>query len=281
MNADTQQERRFTLRLTEAYTITQGKYLHWYRHLLDRLGPIATNEVWRQSFEELADSSFQKIMSGGWVPDATASPEEADSALDSSLARLFPEAISGISAAEAGDLVANTFPLLQMQQHFPDLAVQKALSTYDALHVTHHGLASLVETLLDVYGKAGELMAYDILLSEIALADMPQLSVEVFIAQRQARFEKPPTVPDIHSAGLDVTLVKVGRNEIINHVHACEWARYYRTNHPRVGFLLACSCDDAAYRAMNPRLRLERKSTIMEGGEMCDFRIFATAPLEK
>jgi hypothetical protein len=38
---------------------------------------------------------------------------------------------------------------------------------------------------------------------------------------------------------------------------------------------LSCSCDDAAYRAMNPRLRLQRTSTLMEDGDKCDFRIFA------
>jgi hypothetical protein len=38
---------------------------------------------------------------------------------------------------------------------------------------------------------------------------------------------------------------------------------------------MACSTDETAYRAFNENLRMQRTSTLMEGGEVCDFRIFA------
>jgi predicted ArsR family transcriptional regulator len=38
---------------------------------------------------------------------------------------------------------------------------------------------------------------------------------------------------------------------------------------------MACSTDEAAYKAFNPSLRLQRTETIMEGSDKCDFRIFA------
>ncbi len=60
-------------------------------------------------------------------------------------------------------------------------------------------------------------------------------------------------------------------------VTQCEWARYFRERHPLVGYLMACSTDEAAYRAFNPALRLQRTSTLMEGGQVCDFRIYAAS----
>lgn len=60
----------------------------------------------------------------------------------------------------------------------------------------------------------------------------------------------------------------------------CEWARYFQERHPRVGYLMACSTDETAYRAFNPSLRLQRTQTLMEGGALCDFRIYATESAE-
>ena len=39
--------------------------------------------------------------------------------------------------------------------------------------------------------------------------------------------------------------------------------------------MLACSLDNAAYKSFDPRIRLQRTCTIMEGGEICDFRVYA------
>lgn len=42
---------------------------------------------------------------------------------------------------------------------------------------------------------------------------------------------------------------------------------------------MACSTDEAAYRAFNDSLRLQRTSTLMEGGQVCDFRVRAVDKL--
>jgi len=41
-----------------------------------------------------------------------------------------------------------------------------------------------------------------------------------------------------------------------------------------VGYLVACSTDDAELRAVTDGLWMQRTSTIMEGGKLCDFRIY-------
>jgi len=33
--------------------------------------------------------------------------------------------------------------------------------------------------------------------------------------------------------------------------------------------------DDPVYRSLNERIRLQRTSTLMEGGAACDFRVYA------
>ena len=82
-------------------------------------------------------------------------------------------------------------------------------------------------------------------------------------------------VDPIYTTGVEETLVRATEEEVVLHVEACEWARYFRAYHPRVGYLLACSTDEAAYQAFNPRLRLQRTGTLMEGGTVCDFRVYA------
>jgi predicted hydrocarbon binding protein len=76
---------------------------------------------------------------------------------------------------------------------------------------------------------------------------------------------------------LQVELVSKTAREAVLHVRECEWARYFRERHPQVGYLMACSTDEAAYRAFNPGLRLQRTQTLMEGADFCDFRVHAVA----
>lgn len=77
-----------------------------------------------------------------------------------------------------------------------------------------------------------------------------------------------------HGAGLEYELVRASEREVVIHIHACQWARYFQERHPRVGYLMACCVDEAEYRAANPRIRMQRTQTLMEGGEQCDFRIY-------
>lgn len=98
-------------------------------------------------------------------------------------------------------------------------------------------------------------------------------TVAEFMADLTAR----PQQPDIFTAGLDQEIVRASEREVVLHIKACEWARYYRERHREVGYLMACSTDEIAYRAFNSALRTQRTSTLMEGGSLCDFRIYSAA----
>ena len=72
-------------------------------------------------------------------------------------------------------------------------------------------------------------------------------------------------------------MIRKSDREAVTYVWECEWARYFQERHPRVGYLMACSTDEAAYKAINPSLRLRRTETIMEGSDKCDFMVYAVA----
>ena len=134
------------------------------------------------------------------------------------------------------------------------------------------GLALLTEALLRSRGKQGELIAYDVLREgRIRAAGGKAGSVAEILSDLTAE----PEEATLFTAGLEMETLRVSERELVLHVKECEWARYFRERHPQVGYLLACSTDEVAYRAFNENLRLQRTSTLMEGGEVCDFRIYA------
>jgi L-2-amino-thiazoline-4-carboxylic acid hydrolase len=56
-------------------------------------------------------------------------------------------------------------------------------------------------------------------------------------------------------------------------IHRCLFAELYdRMGIREYGDCLSCSRDDAFLRGFNPRIKLVRTHTIMEGAESCDFR---------
>lgn len=60
----------------------------------------------------------------------------------------------------------------------------------------------------------------------------------------------------------------------------CAYAELYKDLGAREeGFCLSCSRDGAFARGLDPRLRLERRSTIMEGAPRCDFLFLLEDPL--
>jgi hypothetical protein len=78
----------------------------------------------------------------------------------------------------------------------------------------------------------------------------------------------------LFTAGLQIELISKSNRDAVLFVRECEWARYFRERHPGVGYLMACSTDEVAYKAFNSSLRMQRTITLMEGGEMCDFRVY-------
>lgn len=58
-------------------------------------------------------------------------------------------------------------------------------------------------------------------------------------------------------------------------VTCCRYAEMYEANGMKdLGFCLSCNRDAAFAEGFNPRIRLVRTQTIMEGAACCDFRFF-------
>ncbi len=58
------------------------------------------------------------------------------------------------------------------------------------------------------------------------------------------------------------------------HVTRCRYAELYdRLGIKAFGFCLSCNRDASLIRGFNPRMQLLRTQTIMQGAEICDFRI--------
>jgi hypothetical protein len=268
-------ERTFALWLAPEIEYHAWCYLNWLKHLLERLGREETLALWQDAFRAYDGELLLQILATRW--EAVAEDERHDIAqgLFDVLDELFPVAVEGVAAEEARAILRHTPPFREIGQHLLDANVKRQITTYEALHLFRDGLACLAEALIERYGKQGELLAYDALLDEWSPSSEPRTSVEDFMSNRAARFVSEPEEADIFSAGLEVEFVRATDREVVTRVVECEWARYYLERHPSVGYLLACSLDNAAYRSFNDRLRLQRRSTLMEGGPACDFRVYA------
>ncbi len=266
-------ERTFMLALADAFAYHYWYNLLWLKTLLQRLGCEPTLALWEEAFRDYDEALLLQILSSGWRETEEGADVEQD--LSQALDELFPEPVEGVTQDAARTLLENTPPFRQIRQHLPSLNLRRKSTTYEALHLFSDARAYVAEALLDRYGKQGELIAYDAMLEEWPRGPEPRTSVEDFMSNRAARISSPPDEPDLFSAGLEVELVRASEAEVVSRVVECEWARYFRERHPRVGYLLACASDNAAYRSINERLRLQRTSTLMEGGSECDFRVYA------
>lgn len=263
--------RTFPYRLNRL-TFYEG-YLRWLRHLRERLGQENTLALWQRAFTGYDDASLTAILATGWRRVAAGEVEPHQ--VDALLAGCFPPDQTGLSPVTPREIIENTPPIRQIGLLFDGETREKDITAYDALHLRFDGFATLAEALIADYGKQGELIVYDLMAqSRLAAAGGQTGSVAEFIAD----FTAIPAAPSLFSAGLQFEVIHKTDTEAIVHVQACEWARYFRQRHPEVGYLMACSTDEIAYRAFNPCLRLQRRETLMEGGELCDFQIFAVEP---
>lgn len=268
-------ERRFPLRLASEFEYHFWYSLHWLKHLLERLGPEHALALWENTFLEYDEKRLVEILTTGWEESEEKETVEYETLISENLAEVFPSPVEGVSTEEARGIVENTPPFRQIQQYLPTINMKRQSTTYEALHLFRDGLALLAEALLEGYGKQGELIAYETMLDEVPESPEPRVSTKEYMAKRQARFTSEPDEPNMHSAGLEVEFVRGSDTEVVTRVTECEWARYYRERHPRVGYMLACALDNAVYRSFNSRLRLQRTTTLMEGGTECDFRVYA------
>ncbi len=262
-------ERVFALRLAPELKAGVERYAHWLRHLLERLGRQATLAAWAQAAGHREDALLAEILDGGWRADP-AGPVDVAGGLDTAVAVDFACPVEGVTADEARALIEQMPPFPQVRRRLADPNVIREITTYQSLHLSFHGLALLIEALIDRHGKQGELIAYDALSRWVEAHSGEGMAAEDFLKTFNSPFD-PATR---HGAGLDYTLVRASADEVVLHIHGCAWARYYRERHPRVGYLLACSMDETTYRGVNPRIRMQRTTTLMEGGTRCDFRIY-------
>jgi len=57
-------------------------------------------------------------------------------------------------------------------------------------------------------------------------------------------------------------------------IKRCRYAEMYKEmGFAHLGFVLSCARDSAMIEGFNPRMKLTRTKTIMEGSDRCDFRI--------
>lgn len=269
--------RTFPLKLSSWLPASYASHLQWLRHLLERIGQVRALALWQQVCQDYDDELVQCILSTGWNTIDQPDEGEVEERISEICVRFFPVALDGVTMESARKLVELMPPIHQIRQIFPTLQVWKELTAYEALHLRFDGAASLTEVMTRTLGKQGELVAYDILKEErIKKAEGKMGSVAEFLSE----FISEPKEASLFTAGLESQIISVSEKEVVLHVSECEWARYFRERHPQVGYLMACSTDEAAYRTFNEKLRMQRTSTLMEGGAVCDFRIFEVSDVK-
>lgn len=72
---------------------------------------------------------------------------------------------------------------------------------------------------------------------------------------------------------LEVDMLKEDENEVHYNVTRCKYAEMYRKmDLADVGHILSCGRDGTFCTGYNPKIKLDRTQTIMEGKSHCDFR---------
>lgn len=267
-------DRTFEMKLAPVSKLSHLSRLNWLESMLYRLGRETTLSLWRQAFRVPDDGLTAEILSGDWEPYED--DGERLGRFDGMIESRFTKPVEGVSKTEARDLVMMDTGVRLPMETYPTLTVTKNVTTYNALHLRMDGIARLSASMRHHMGKEGELVAYDILReSRIAGARAEgQNKSAAELLQEWAGFATSKE-SNIFTAGQNVELIKATDTEVITHVKACEWARYFSERHPTVAYLVSCSTDDAFMRTMNDNLRMQRTSTIMEGDKVCDFRVYS------
>jgi hypothetical protein len=238
------------------------------------LGRDCAYSAWQAVYQDYDDLILCHILNTGWEDVHRDDEVEIEGKIAKLLERFFSTDIEGVDMSHARQLVEKMPPIHQIKQTFRSLNVRKEITAFDALHLRFDGVAFLVEALIHSYGKQGELITYDLLREERIKAGGGKTgSVAEFIAN----FVAEPEEASLFTAGLGYEIVRSSEVEVALQIKECEWARYFQERHPQVGYLIACSTDEAAYKEFNENLRMQRTMTIMEGGKVCDFRIYTAS----
>jgi hypothetical protein len=264
------QKRLFSFRIN--FVSFYAPYLIWLRHLSERLGLQNTLSIWENAFADYDNTLLMNILSSFWLNKTSDNSDQLEDDANKLVSEFFLTTNPELSSAEVRNIIEETPPIAQIKQFFSANTMEKEISAYDALHLRFDGLACLAESLIEEYGKQGELIVYDLMVEgRLASGKGESGGVEEFIED----FTAKPETPNLFTAGLEIEMISKSNREAIIYVRECEWARYFQERHPQVGYLFACSTDEVAYKAINNSLRMQRTLTIMEGGKKCDFRIYA------
>jgi hypothetical protein len=267
--------RVFSLKLAEFYGEHYRISMRWLAHFLDRMGKDITLALWADAFpHSLQDPLLEEVLAKDWSPVEPGAQIDIAAVTDTILRDIFPEPIQGVDAVQARQLINKMLPFSLMLERDIDWNVMREATSYEAFHMHYHGLALLTETLIDRFGRRGELIAYDANILSCVLDQHKRQPTDEYLLGKYERFKRGYDEPDINTAALDRHLVRGTDKELVWEVRQCEWARYFHQHHPRVGVLLACSKDHAEYGSFNENIRLQLTSTIMEGDAACNFRLY-------
>ena len=265
--------RTYELQLAPAWRRTVDSRLFWLESMLRRLGKDVTLALWHEAFRAPDDGLMAAILAAGW--EASSDQVHAPARIDELVEARFAPPAEGVSTTQAHALVMMDSGVRLPIERYPSLQVRRHITAYDSIHLGLDGMARLATAMTSHLGKQGELLAYDLCrdgrTARAAAEGGKRAADEVL---KEWADSGQSTSPTIFSAGLNDELVRASDTEVILHITACEWARYFGERHPSVGYLVACSTDDAELRAVTDGLWMQRTSTIMEGGKLCDFRIY-------
>ncbi|MBW6473316.1 MAG: L-2-amino-thiazoline-4-carboxylic acid hydrolase [Anaerolineaceae bacterium] len=246
--------------------------LRWLKHLIERIGTQNALLVWEIAFQNYDDMLITNILSSGWKQVESNSSKSEDIILKI-IHEFFDQKLPDLTWNEIRDIIDNTPPIYQIKHLLSDTTWEKEISAYDALLLLFDGQACLAEATIDKFGKQGELIVYDLMRESRLAAGQGQTgSIEEFIEG----FTSPPLGRNLYSAASKFDVVHKTDTEAIVYMKECEWARYFRDYHPDVGYMIACSTDEVAFRAFNSNLRMQRTETLMEGADKCDFRVYSS-----
>jgi hypothetical protein len=267
-------EQVFPVKLISEFSRLYESYVHWLKTLIERLGYKNTINVWQDAYQNYDEKMLNKILSSGWTKKNDYKLSNQDEKINDIIETYFSVPVGGLTKNEAKQLIEITPPIMQIKKNCATLHVWKDITAYDYIHLSLNGVALLVESLIKHFKKEGELIAYDFIRAKRTKgSENDNLSVKELISAIGSITKSDK--PNLMTAALKVDIISSSEKEIIMHVKACEWARYFRENYPKVGYLINCSTDEAAYRTANKNIRMQRTSTLMEGGKVCDFRVYA------
>lgn len=141
-------------------------------------------------------------------------------------------------------------------------------------------IAPIYEELVAEIGEARAQSVLDRAISKAAIA-----AAETFAAQTPggtslATFQDLQTLWTQDDA-LQIEVLKATDKEFDYNVHRCRYAETYRDmGLGKVGHLLSCNRDAVFCQGYDPRIKMKRTQTLMQGATHCDFRYTFSDPAE-